>query len=169
MSLEMLLTVLEVVGYMWPLLQMIAILSCCTYITGVWLQQLPEDSMVLDRHDPQTVRNWLRQKVKPICVYRPYFGQILTWRHQTARRDWCHCHLHFRHADWDLILFSDECRFNLCYAEGRERVYRRRVERFANACVSKRDHFGGVSVLVWGGIMWGNKTCLMETLMLGLT
>ena len=46
MSLETLLTVLEVVGYMWPLLQMIAILSCCTYITGVWLQQLPEDSMV---------------------------------------------------------------------------------------------------------------------------
>ena len=77
--------------------------------------------------------------------------------------------MHFLRADWDLILFSDECWFNLSHAEGRERVYRRRVERFANACVSERDHFGGVSVLVWGGIMEGNKTCLMETLMLRLT
>ena len=54
---------------------------------------------------PQTVRNWLRQNVQPNRVYRPYFGQILTWRHWTARRDWCRRHQHFRRADWDLILF----------------------------------------------------------------
>ena len=92
---------------------------------------------------PQTVRNGLRQNVQPIRVYRPYFGQIITRRHQTARRDCCRRHLHFRRADWNLILFSDECRFNLCYAEGRETVHRRWVEHFANACVNKRDHFGG--------------------------
>ena len=40
---------------------------------------------------------------------------------------------HFRRADWDFIWFSDECRFNLSYAKGRERVYRRRGERFAHA------------------------------------
>ena len=79
-----------------------------------------------------------------------------------ARQDWCH--LHFRRADWDLILFSDECRFNLSHAEGGEKVYRCRVERFANAFVNEWDHFGGVS----GGISGGNKTCLMETLMLRL-
>ena len=97
---------------------------------------------------PQTVRNWLRQNVQPIRAYRPYFGQILTRRHRTARRDWCRHHLHFRRADCDLILFSDECRFNLSHAEGRERVYHRRVERFANACVNERDHFGGVTIFV---------------------
>ena len=59
---------------------------------------------------PQTVRNRLREKVQPIRAYQPYFGQILTRRHRTARRDWCRLHLHFRRADWDLILFSDECR-----------------------------------------------------------
>ena len=82
---------------------------------------------------PQTVRNQLRQNVQPIRAYRPYFVQILTRRHRTARRDLCRRHLHFRRADWDLILYSDGCRFNLSHADGRERVYRRRGERFADA------------------------------------
>ena len=82
---------------------------------------------------PKTVRNRLRQNVQPIRAYQLYFGQILTRRHRTARRDWCRRHLHFRRADWDLILFSDECRFNLSHAGGRGRVYRRRGERFADA------------------------------------
>ena len=64
---------------------------------------------------PQTVRNRLRQNVQPIRAYRPYFGQILTRRHRTARRDWCHRHLHFRRADWDSIFFSPmNVGLNLC-------------------------------------------------------
>ena len=59
-------------------------------------------------------------------------------------------HMHFRRADWDLILFSDECRFNLSHADGRERVYR----CWGNACVIEQDRFGGGSVLVWGGIIY---------------
>ena len=51
--------------------------------------------------------------------------------------------MYFRRAEWDLILFSDECRFNLSHADGRERVYHRRGEHFADACVFERDHFGG--------------------------
>ena len=58
---------------------------------------------------PQAVRNRLRQNVQLIRANRPYFGQILTRRHRTTRRDSCLRHLHFRRADWDLILFSDEC------------------------------------------------------------
>ena len=84
------------------------------------------------RIHPQTVRHWLRQNLQLIRAYRPYLGQILTRRHRTARRDSCRHHLHFRRADWDLILFSNECRFNLSHADGRERVYRRRGERFAD-------------------------------------
>ena len=54
---------------------------------------------------PQAVRNRLRQNVQPIRVYQPYFGQILNRHHRMARRNWCRRHLHFRHADLDLILF----------------------------------------------------------------
>ena len=81
---------------------------------------------------PQTVRNRLRQNAQPIRAYRPYFGQILTRRHRTARQDLCRRHLHLRHADSDLILFSDENRFNLSHADRRKRVYCRRGERFAD-------------------------------------
>ena len=68
---------------------------------------------------PQTVKNRLRQNVQPIRAYQSYFGQILTRRHRTARRDWCRRHLHFRRADWDLTLFFYECWFNLGHADGR--------------------------------------------------
>lgn len=110
---------------------------------------------------PQTVRNRLRQNVQPIRAYRPYFGQILTRHHRAARRNWCRRHLRWRRNDWNSVLFSDESRFNISHADGRERVYRRRGERFADACVIERDRFGGGSVLVWGGIMGGNKTRLL--------
>ena len=60
-----------------------------------------------------------------------------------------------------LIWFSGECRFNLSHADGREGVYRRRGERFADACIIERDRFGGSSVLVWGEITGGNKTHLI--------
>ena len=51
--------------------------------------------------------------------------------------------------------------FNLNLAVGRERVHRRRGERFADACVIERDRFGGGSVFVWGGIIGANKTSLI--------
>ena len=69
---------------------------------------------------PQSVRNRLRQNVQPIRAYRLYFREILSRRHRTARRDWCRRHLNFRCADWDLILLSDECRFNLSFVDGCE-------------------------------------------------
>ena len=69
-------------------------------------------------------------------------------------------HLHFQHADWDLILFFNKCQFNLSHVYGCERVNRLREEGFANVCIIERDCFGGGLVLVWGGIMGGNKTRL---------
>ena len=72
---------------------------------------------------PQTIRNRFRQNVQPIRMYRPNFGQILTRHHRTTRWNWCRHHLHFRRADLNFILFSDECQFNLSHASGREREF----------------------------------------------
>ena len=58
-------------------------------------------------------------------------------------------------------LFTDESMITLYRADGRRRVYRRRGERFANACVVERDRFGGGSVMVWGGIAHGIKSQLI--------
>ena len=54
-----------------------------------------------------------------------------------------------------------KARFTLYRADGRFRVYRRRGERFADACVVERDRFGGGSVMVWGGIAHGIKSQLI--------
>ena len=62
---------------------------------------------------------------------------------------------------WRRVLFTDESRFTLCRADGRRRVYPRRGERFADACVVERDRFWGDSVLVWGGIAHGIKSQLI--------
>ena len=59
------------------------------------------------------------------------------------------------------VLFTDESRFTLYRTDGRRRVYRRRGERFADACVVERDRFWGGSVMVWGGIAQGIKSQLI--------
>jgi hypothetical protein len=53
-----------------------------------------------------------------------------------------------------------DTRFNLFRVDGRRRVYRRRNERYADCCVIERDRFGGDSVMVWGGIVYGRRTQL---------
>ena len=45
-------------------------------------------------------------------------------------------------------------------SDGRDRVWRRNGERFAECCVKQRDRWGGGSVLVWGGITADNRTQL---------
>jgi len=59
------------------------------------------------------------------------------------------------------IPFSDESCYNLSHADGRARVYRRQCETFAPVCVTQHDRFGGGGVMVWGGIMGGQKTRLI--------
>ena len=64
-------------------------------------------------------------------------------------------------CQWHEILFTDESRFMLEKADGRDRVYRRRGERFSDACIKEADIFRGGSVMVWGGIRHNGKTDLL--------
>ena len=51
------------------------------------------------------------------------------------------------------VLFTDESWFCLTRGDGRISVYRRRNERYTEACTLERDRFGGGgSVMVWGGV-----------------
>ena len=62
---------------------------------------------------------------------------------------------------WRRVFFTDESRFTLFRADGRLRLYRRRGEQFADACVFERDRYGGGSVMLWGGISHGVKSPLI--------
>ena len=46
--------------------------------------------------------------------------------------------------------------------DGRARVYRRKGERYTDACVLQRNRFGGGSVMIWDGIVGGRKTRLIK-------
>lgn len=83
---------------------------------------------------------------------RPYRGQILTQRHRQNRVRWACDMINNRHQNWNQVVFSDESRFSLSFADGRVRLYRRQHERYRDACVAERDRFGGGSVMVWGAI-----------------
>ena len=64
---------------------------------------------------------------------------------------------------WNETLFSDESCFTLQMADGRERVYQRVGEWFADACVTEVERFRRGSVMVWDGktnlvVIRGNLT-----------
>ena len=102
-----------------------------------------------------------RLRDQGIRARRPFRGLILTPRHRLQLERWARQHLRMTRAEWANVLFTDESRFNLFNNDGRVRVYRRRGERLNDDCVFQRDHFGGGSVMVWGGVSLNSKTDLV--------
>ena len=109
----------------------------------------------------QTVLNRLRKNADPVRARRPYVGHIIRPHNRNLRLLWARRHLRWTRVLWARVLYTDESRFNLSFADGRIRVFRRRGERFADNCLLERDRFGEGSVMVWGGITGGRKTDLI--------
>ena len=93
-----------------------------------------------------------------IRAHRPYRGPLLTQRHRRNRVLFAANH---RQQNWRNVVFSDESRFNLYHTDGRQRVYRRRGERFCDNTVIQHDRFGGGGVMVWGAINHNFKSRLI--------
>ena len=53
---------------------------------------------------------------------RPATGQLLTRHHRIARLDFAHQRNKWTEEQWSNVLFTDESRFSLLGADGRERV-----------------------------------------------
>ena len=104
------------------------------------------------RIHPKTVRNRLREF--GLRARRPNVARRMAWVTAQAPR-------RFPMRQWRRVFFTDESRFTLFRADGRRRLYRRRGERFADACVFERDRYGGGSVMVWEGISHGVKSPLI--------
>lgn len=109
-----------------------------------------------NRISDQTVRNRLRQA--GLHARRPYRGLVLTAPRRQQRMRWVITHGRWTINQWSQILFTDESRFSLSGSDGRSRVWRRRGERYSDACVVQRDRWGGPSVMVWGGISATHRT-----------
>lgn len=107
----------------------------------------------------RTIRNRLRaDNIRP---RRPYVGSVLTPRHRRARVEWCNAHHRWTLQRWSQVVFSDEKKFQCFRADGRDRVYRRPGERFAEACVRQVNRWGGPSVMVWAAISANHRSELV--------
>lgn len=108
----------------------------------------------------KTIRRRIR--AAGLRSYRPYHGLVLSPNHRRLRLQWCRQHMRMTLTQWNKVLISDECRFLLQKVDGRERVWRRRGERCADACTTETDRFGGgASLMVWAGITGRHRTALV--------
>jgi transposase len=119
--------------------------------------------LIPGRHAPRISSSTVRRRLHEahLRARRPYVGPVLTPRHRRNRLQWCRARARWNRARWSSVLFTDESRFQLHRADGRVRVWRRRGERYANACVRESDRWGGGSVMVWGGITTHFRTDLV--------
>ena len=108
---------------------------------------------------PQTVRNQLR--TNRMNARRPSIQLPLSQQHRRARANWARQHVRWNRAQWRNVLFSDESRFSLDFADRRRRVWRRRNERSTDCCIAQLNRYGGGSVMVWAGISYDHRTDLV--------
>lgn len=121
------------------------------------------------QHRLQTVRRIVvsertirrRLKENDLSSRRPATGPQLLPRHRRARLQFARLHMNWGIEQWTKVLFTDESRFCLRSPDGRERVWRRRNERFADCTISERVSYNGGSVMVWAGISRDARTDLI--------
>ncbi len=101
----------------------------------------------------QTVRNRLRES--HLHAHRSHRGLYQTAVRHRNRLEWAIAHIRWRLAHWRGVLFTDESRFSLYRADGRQRLWHRVGERFADVNVVDRVAHGGGGVMVWAGICYG--------------
>ncbi len=87
---------------------------------------------------------------------RPHRGLDLTEVHLRNRLEWANAHIQWRLALWRGVLFTDESRFSLYRAYGRQRVWHCVGEWFAD--VVDRVAHGCGGVMVWAGVCYGQRT-----------
>ena len=79
-----------------------------------------------------TVRR--RLKSHGIVAKRLARRSVLLAGHCRARLNWSQIHRRWQLQQWDRVIFSDECRFQLQSHDGRQRIYRRTGERYSSNC-----------------------------------
>ncbi|KAL0152888.1 hypothetical protein M9458_051821 [Cirrhinus mrigala] len=104
------------------------------------------------RISAQTVRNRLREA--HLHARCPHRGLDLTAVRRCNQLEWANARVRWRLVLWRGVLFTHESRFSLYRADGRQRVWCRVGDWFADFKVVA--HGGGV--MVWAGVCYGRRT-----------
>lgn len=118
-----------------------------------------KETATVYRLSVSTVRR--RLKNAGLKCRRPYIGSPFKEHHRGLRYDWCVARDRWFQPQWDAVLFSDESKFNVSFADGRLRIWRRDGHRYSENCVLQANRFGGGSVMVWVGISTNHRTELV--------
>lgn len=102
-----------------------------------------------------------RLKASGLMSAKPATGPRLLRMHRVERLRFAQNHRAWRNEQWSCVLFTDESRFNLRSPDGREKVWRRRGERYSQCCISERSPFGDGGVMVWAGVCMNARTELV--------
>lgn len=115
------------------------------------------------RHNNRVSASTIRRRLhgSNLRACRPYRGSILNAVNRNNRRQWARQHSRWRLDQWNTVLFSDESRICVDRPDRRQRVWRRRGERYADPCVREANRWGGVSIMVWGAISTRHRTQLV--------
>ncbi len=94
------------------------------------------------------------------CLWarRPHRGLDLTAVRRRNQLEWANAHIRWHLALWRGVLFTDESRFSLYRADGRQHVWRHVGERFADVNVVDWVAHGGGGVMVWAGVCYEQRT-----------
>ena len=85
-------------------------------------------------------------------AHRPYTGVPLMVYQRGLRLNWARGHYCWSRHRWNRVLFTDESHFNVQFADGRLRVWRRTGKRMDENNIVEGNRYGGGSVMIWGGI-----------------
>ncbi len=101
------------------------------------------------RISAQTTRDRLRKA--HLHARNPHRGLDQTAVRRRNCLEWANAHIRWRLALWRGVLFTDESLFSLYRADGRQRVWHRVGNRFADVNVVDRVAHGGCGVMVCYG------------------
>uniref|UniRef100_A0A8C1QEB9 Tc1-like transposase DDE domain-containing protein n=1 Tax=Cyprinus carpio TaxID=7962 RepID=A0A8C1QEB9_CYPCA len=115
------------------------------------------------RISAQTVRNRLREA--HLHARRPHQGLDLTAVRCHNWLEWANAHIRWHLALWRGVLFTDESWFSLYRADGRQCVWSRVGEWFADVIGVDRVAHGGSGVMVWAGVCYGQRTQVRDEIL----
>lgn len=91
---------------------------------------------------------------------KPLLRLPLLPRHKTARLKWCKERKDWT-QEWLSVIFTDECKFNLGWHDGRTSVRRRTNERNNPACIVTRHTGMTRGIMFWGAISYDSRSPLI--------